>query len=181
MVIEYSLPRISVISSHIIVNNKILIISIFCKQRSSYFPAKTARGRNKLCQNCDRFSNLKVLDITITKETLLINNIKENVSELVIITEVKFIKKFLHAVCEHSHVKKWLKLNVYIGECTWQVVSGDHYFKFVMLRSVVLAQFRKSAGPCPALYQYNGDVVITLYCIVKNQCLAFETNIFCIT
>ena len=28
---------------------------------------------------------------------LLINNIKENVSELVIITEVKFIKKFLHA------------------------------------------------------------------------------------
>jgi len=39
---------------------------------------------------------MKVLDITITTETLLINNIKENVSELVIITEVKFIKKFLH-------------------------------------------------------------------------------------
>jgi len=57
---------------------------------------------------------LKVLDITITKETLLIKIIKENVSELVIITEVKFIKKFLHAVCENCHVKKWLKLNVHI-------------------------------------------------------------------
>ena len=54
------------------------------------------------------------MDITITTETLLINNIKENVSELVIITEVKFIKKFLHAVCENCHVKKWLNLNVYI-------------------------------------------------------------------
>ena len=57
---------------------------------------------------------MKVLDITITKETLLIKIIKENVSELVIITEVKFIKKFLHAVCENCHVKKWLKLNVRI-------------------------------------------------------------------
>ena len=37
-----------------------------------------------------------------------------NVSELVIITEVKFIKKFLHALCEHFHVKKWLKLTVFI-------------------------------------------------------------------
>ena len=47
-------------------------------------------------------------------ETLLINNIKENVSELVIITEVKFIKKFLHAAGENCHGKKWLKLKVYI-------------------------------------------------------------------
>jgi len=47
-------------------------------------------------------------------ETLLINNIKENVSELVIITEVKFIKKFLHAASENCHGKKWLKLKVYI-------------------------------------------------------------------
>ena len=60
-----------------------------------------------------RFSNLNFLDITITTETLLINNIKENVSEL-IIAEVKFIKQFLHAVCEHCHGKKWLKLNVFI-------------------------------------------------------------------
>ena len=57
---------------------------------------------------------MKVLDITITTETLLFNNIKENVSELVIITEVKFIKQFLHAVCEHCYRKKWLKLNVYM-------------------------------------------------------------------
>ena len=57
---------------------------------------------------------MKVLDITITTETLLINTVNENVLELVIITEVKFIKKFLHAVCEYFHVKKWLKLNVFI-------------------------------------------------------------------
>jgi len=47
MVIEYSLPRISVISSYIIANNT-LIPSSFCKRRSSYFPAKKpARGRKK--------------------------------------------------------------------------------------------------------------------------------------
>jgi len=80
--------------------------------------------------------------MTITKETLLIKIIKENVSELVIITEVKFIKKFLHAVCENCHVKKWLKLNVYINHK--ESVSDDHYFKFFILRSVVLTQFRKS-------------------------------------
>ena len=68
-----------------------------------------------------------------------------NVSELVIITEVKFIKKFLHAVCEHFQV------------------SDDPYFKCFILRSVVLTKFRKSVGPCPAFYKYNGDVVITLY------------------
>ena len=110
MVIEYSLTRISVISSYII-SNKTLILYIFCKWRSSYVPAKK-HVVNKWY--CDRFSNLKVLDITITTETLLINNIIENVSELVIITEVKFIKKFLHAVCENCHGKKWLKLNVHI-------------------------------------------------------------------
>jgi len=38
MVIEYSLPHISVISSYIIAN-KTLILSLFCKRRSSYFPA----------------------------------------------------------------------------------------------------------------------------------------------
>jgi len=45
----------------------------------------------------------------------------------------------------------------------------------------LLSQFRKSVGPCPALYKYNGDDVITLYCIVKNDCLAFKTTIFCIS
>ena len=104
MVNAYSLTRISVISSYIIAN-KTLILSIFCKWRSSYFPAKTHVVKH-------RFSNLKVLDITT--ETLLINNVKENVSELVNITEVKFIKKFLYAVFENCHGKKWLKLNVHI-------------------------------------------------------------------
>jgi len=119
---------------------------------------------------------MNVLDITITTETPLINNIKENVSELVIITEVKFIKKFLHAVCEHCHGKKWLKLNVYINH------KGNVHGKqslMIILSSFsscvpLLSQFRKSVGPCPALYKYNGDVVITLYCIVKHDYLAFK-------
>jgi len=64
---------------------------------------------------------LKVLYITLTTKTLLINNIKENVSELVIITEVKFIKTFLHVACEYFHVKKWLKLNVFIVNHTGNV------------------------------------------------------------
>ena len=81
---------------------------------------------------------MKVLDITIT-----INIIKKTVAELVIITEVKFIKKFLHAVGEHCHGKKWLKIKVYIvnhkgNEYTWQAVSDDHYFKFFILRSTVI-------------------------------------------
>jgi len=47
MVIEYSLPHISIISSYIIAN-KTLILSLFCRRRSSYFPTKNpARGRNK--------------------------------------------------------------------------------------------------------------------------------------
>jgi len=37
MVIEYSLPRISIISSYIN-TNKTLIIFLFCKLRPSYFP-----------------------------------------------------------------------------------------------------------------------------------------------
>jgi len=57
MVIEYSFPRISFISSYII-TNKTLILYLFCKRRSSYF----------------------------------------SVAELAIITEVKFIGKFLQAM-----------------------------------------------------------------------------------
>ena len=40
MVIEYHLPRISFISGYII-TNKTLILYLFCKRRSSYFPKKT--------------------------------------------------------------------------------------------------------------------------------------------
>ena len=47
MVIEYSLQRILLISSYIIAN-KTLILSLFCKRRSSYFPAKkSVRGVEK--------------------------------------------------------------------------------------------------------------------------------------
>jgi len=63
---------------------------------------------------------LKVLDIKITTETSLINNIYENAAEL-IITEVKFTKKFLHAVGENCHGKKWLKIKVYIVNHTGNV------------------------------------------------------------
>ena len=62
-------------------------------------------------------------------------------------------------MCENWHGKKWLKLNVYInhkGNVHGKAVSGDHYFKFFILRSVVLTQFRESVGPCSALYKYNG-------------------------
>ena len=122
----------------------------------------------------------KFLDITITTETSLINNIKENVSELVIITEVKFIKKFLHAVCENCPGKKWLKLLVYIVNHKGNVhVSGDHYFfQVFILRFIVLTQFRKSVGLCLALYKYNGDVPTTLYCIVKKRLLSFQNEHF---
>jgi len=51
---------------------------------------------------------LKVLDIKITTETSLINNILESVAELVIITEVKFVES------ENCHGKNWLKIKVYI-------------------------------------------------------------------
>ena len=58
-----------------------------------------------------------------------------NVSELVIITEVKFIKKFLHAVCEHCQV------------------SDDPYFKCFILRSVVLTKSQKVRGTVSGILQ----------------------------
>ena len=43
--LKYSLLRISLIPSKLIViTNKILILSFLCKRRSSYFPAKNAHG-----------------------------------------------------------------------------------------------------------------------------------------
>ena len=103
---------------------------------------------------------MKVLDITITTETSLINNIKENVSELVIITEVTFMKKFLHALGENCHGSKQIyivnhKGNIYDKQSLMIIIS--RFSSCVPL----LSQFRKSVGPCPALYKYNGDVVIT--------------------
>ena len=47
------------------------------------------------------------------------------------------------------------------------------YTQFFILRSVVIT-IEKVHGTCSALYKYNEDVVIKLYCIVKNDCLAFK-------
>ena len=83
---------------------------------------------------------MKVLGVTITTETSVINTILENVTELVIITEVKLIKKFFHAVFENCHGKKWLKFKVY----TVNLKGNAHckqslmIIKFFLLRSVVL-------------------------------------------
>jgi len=65
MVIEYSLPSISLIYIYVIRNETFLISCIFCKRRSSYFPAKKnpARNRRVWDKNCDQFSNFKLLDI----------------------------------------------------------------------------------------------------------------------
>jgi len=82
--------------------------------------------------------------------------------------------KFLHAACDNCHGKKWLKLikGLYSqseeDEHDKQIVSetmyghDDHYFKFCILRSVVLKQFRKSVGVCQTVYKYRRDVVIKL-------------------
>ena len=66
------------------------------------------------------------------------------------------------------------------GEYTRKAVSDDHYFKFFILRSAVIT-IQKVRGTVSDFVQCNGDVVITLYCIVKNDCLAFKTTIFCIS
>ena len=128
-------------------------------------------GKIEINTTCNRFSNLKVLDITITTETLLINNI----AELVIITEVKFIKKFLHAVGENCHGNK----KVYIVNHKGNVHGKQSLMIIISSFSAcipLLSQFRKSVGPCLALYKYNRDVVITLYCMVKNDCFLSIKN-----
>ena len=85
----------------------------------------------------------------------------------------------IEQMCSDAHS---ITLNVYIVNHKGIVHDKQSLmFQVFDLRSVVLTQFKKSVGPCPALYKYNGDVVITLYCIVKIDCLAFKTNIFCIS
>ena len=58
---------------------------------------------------------------------------------------------------------------------------NGHYVKFCTLRSVLLTQFGKFVGLLPALYKYRGDVEINHYNIAKSDCLAFKTNIFCVS
>ena len=99
---------------------------------------------------------MKVLDITITTETSLINNMDEKVAELVIITEVKFIEKFLHAVSENCHGKKWLKMKVYKVNHKGNV-HGKHSLMIIISSFLscvpLLSQFRKTVRPCPALHK----------------------------
>ena len=73
MVIEYSLPaRILVISSYIIAN-KTVILSLFCKRRLSYFPAKKRTWLKQMRLIMRAFLKLERFYNTITAETLLIN------------------------------------------------------------------------------------------------------------
>ena len=108
---------------------------------------------------------MKVLDITITTETSLINNMDEKVAELVItcITEVKFIKKFLHTVGENCHGKKWLKIKVYIVNHKGNVHGKQSLMILISSFSScfpLLSQFRKSVRPCPALHRGRRDNTI---------------------
>ena len=79
-------------------------------------------------------------------ETLLINNIKENVAELVIITEVKFVKKFLHPMGENCHGNK----KVYIVNHKGDVPGKQSLMIIISSFSSgvpLLSQFRKFVGP----------------------------------
>ena len=49
------------------------------------------------------------------------------------------------------------------------------------MRSVLLAQFRKFIGLLPTLYKYCRNFVIKHDNIAKDNCLAFRTNIFCVS
>ena len=94
--------------------------------------------------------------------------------EVGIITEFKFVKKFLHAACENCHNMKWLKLTKGLysqseedehdkQDSLWNLDEhDDHYFMFCILRSIVFKQFRKSVGLCQTLYMYCRDIMIKL-------------------
>ena len=109
--------------------------------------------------------------------------------EVGIITEFKFVKKFLHAACENCHNMKWLKLTKGLysqseedehdkQDSLWNLDEhDDHYFMFCILRSIVFKQFRKSVGLCQTLYMYCRDIMIKLNYTVKNNFLYFLTNI----
>ena len=82
-------------------------------------------------------------------------------------TEVKFIKTFLHDVGEHCHGNKKVyivnhKDNVHGKQFLVIIISS--FSSCVPLLSI----FRKSMGPCPALYKHYG---------LKNE--AFSTRRLC--
>jgi len=63
MVIEYSLPCISFISSYICTNKTFSFFLYFVKSDRHIFPQKRTRGRKDWDYYCNLFSNLNVLDI----------------------------------------------------------------------------------------------------------------------
>ena len=92
------------------------------------------------------------MDITITTETSLRKCFKIVITTC---TEVKFIKKFLHAMCENCHGKKRLRFTkgLYIVNHKGKVHGKQslipcikHDNQFCILPSVVLTQVRKSVG-----------------------------------
>ena len=55
------------------------------------------------------------------------------------------------------------------------------YTAIVVFSRILLTQFRKFVGLLPILYKYRWDVEINHYKIAKNDCLAFKSNIFCVS
>ena len=178
MVIQYSLPRISLISSYII-TNKALILSIFWKQRSSYFPAKKIPHKVRKTEiNTAIVSHTCKFgcNILITTETLLINNI----AELVIITEVKFIKKFLHAVGENCHGNK----KVYIVNHKGNVHGKQSLMIFISSFSScvpLLSQFRKPVGTVSCFVKVQRGLRDNTILHRQKRLLSFKTTILCIS
>ena len=101
-------PLISLTFTFVITNKTSWILSIFRKRRSPYFPAKKQQhGLKDWDFYCNRFSNLKVFDITITMDILLIYNSLDKVSEHISL-EFSSYKSFFTR--ENCLGKKWLKL-----------------------------------------------------------------------
>ena len=90
-------------------------------------------------------------------------------------TEVKFIKTFLHDVGEHCHGNKKVYIVNHKGN-----IHGKQFLMIISFSSCVplLSQLRKSVGPCPALYKYNVDVVITQILHRQKRLLSFQNDHF---
>ena len=99
------------------------------------------------------------MDITITTETSLINNILENVAE-------------------------WLKIKVYIVNHKRNVHDkqslDDHYFKFFILRSVVIT-IQKVRGTVSGFVQVQRGRRDKTVLHRQKRLLSFQNDRFCIS
>ena len=59
------------------------------------------------------------------------------------------------------------------------ITHNGYYLKVCILRLVNAIQ--KVCSLLPTLYKYRGEDEIKRYNIAKNDCLAFKTNIFCVS